>query len=127
MLRMFLQEPGIEECTNLRRVISSGEALSADLVQNFQDHLQADLHNLYGPTEASIDVSFWPCQRPQAQQRLSIPIGRPIANTQLYVLDCHLQPVPMGVIGELYIGGVALARGYWRRAGLTAEKFIPDP
>jgi hypothetical protein len=125
MLQVFLQESGLEDCASLRRVISSGEALSVEVVQKFHDRLPAELHNLYGPTEASIEVSFWPCRRQQV--RASIPIGRPIANTQLYVLDSHLQPVPVSVAGELYIGGVALARGYWRRAGLTAEKFIPNP
>jgi acyl-coenzyme A synthetase/AMP-(fatty) acid ligase len=126
MLSVFLQEAGVEECRSLRRVIASGEALPAPVVENFQRRLRAELHNLYGPTEASIDVSFWACPR-QESDRASIPIGQPIANTQLYILDSHLQPVPVGVSGELYIGGVALARGYWRRAELTAEKFIPDP
>ena len=125
MLAAFLQEAEVERCSSLRRVISSGEALPASVVENFHRWLQADLHNLYGPTEASIEVSFWTCARQQCEQR--VPIGRPIANTQLYVLDAHTQPVPVGVTGELYIGGVGLARGYWRRADLTAEKFIPDP
>ena len=126
MLQVFLQDPEVESCTSLRRVICSGEALPAQLVQDFHRHLRAELHNLYGPTEASIDVSFWACDR-QPEQRTSIPIGKPIANTQLYILDDHLQPVPPGVSGELHIGGVGLARGYWQRAELTAEKFIPDP
>jgi amino acid adenylation domain-containing protein/non-ribosomal peptide synthase protein (TIGR01720 family) len=124
MLRIFLQEPGVEECKSLRRVIASGEALPAPLVESFHARLRAELHNLYGPTEASIDVSSWACTQ---QAGTSVSIGRPIANTQLYILDCRLQPVPVGVIGELYIGGVGLARGYWRRPELTAEKFIPDP
>lgn len=125
MLAAFLQEADVEKCTSLRRVISSGEALPASLAANFHERLQADLHNLYGPTEASIEVSFWTCSKQQHEQ--NVPIGRPIANTQLYVLDAHTQPVPVGVTGELYIGGVSLARGYWRRAELTAEKFIPNP
>jgi amino acid adenylation domain-containing protein len=125
MLQVFLQEPGIERCRSLRRVISSGEALSAPLVQEFQKLLMAELHNLYGPTEASIDVSCWECPRPQKSR--SVLIGRPIANTQLYVLDSHLQPVPAGISGELYLGGAGLARGYWGRAELTAEKFVPNP
>ncbi|HEV2962010.1 MAG TPA: amino acid adenylation domain-containing protein, partial [Candidatus Angelobacter sp.] len=126
MLAVFLQEAEVERCTSLRRVISSGEALPASVVENFHQRLQAELHNLYGPTEASIDVSSWPCERRQPR-RPGVPIGRPIANTQLYILNSHLQPAPVGVMGELYIGGVGLARGYWRRAELTAERFIPDP
>ena len=97
--------------------LGSGEALPAPLAANFHERLQANLHNLYGPTEASIEVSFWTCSRQQHEQ--SVPIGRPIANTQLYVLDAHAQPAPIGVTGELYIAGVGLARGYWRQAGLT--------
>lgn len=124
MLQVFLQEPGVEECSSLRRVISSGEALPVYLAQEFQKRLSADLHNLYGPTEASIDVSYWACPRPMEQR--SVPIGRPITNTQLYILDAHLQPVPVGITGELHIGGAGLARGYWGRAGLTAERFVPD-
>jgi amino acid adenylation domain-containing protein/non-ribosomal peptide synthase protein (TIGR01720 family) len=124
MLRMFLQETGVEGCNTLRRVIASGEALSVPLVENFHKCLRVELHNLYGPTEASIDVSFYECF---STIGTSVPIGRPIANTQLYILDCHLQPLPVGVTGELYVGGVGLARGYWRRAEMTAEKFIPHP
>jgi amino acid adenylation domain-containing protein len=125
MLAMFLQEAGLEDCTGLRRIFSSGEALPADSVHRTHQRLQASLHNLYGPTEASIEVSFWNCSRQQREK--TAPIGRPIANTQLYVLDSNLQLVPVGVAGDLYIGGVALARGYWQRPDLTAEKFIPDP
>src|SRR5205807_5845609 len=99
MLQIFLQEPGVQACASLRRVICSGEALPAQVVQDFHQRLQAELHNLYGPTEASIDVSFWACSR-QPEQETSIPIGRPIANMQLYILDGHLQPVPAGVRGE---------------------------
>jgi len=124
MLQVFLQEKGVEGCGSLRRVISSGEALPLPLVQEFQKRLSAKLHNLYGPTEASIDVSYWECERPM--KRPSVPIGRPIANIELYILDSQLQPVPVGINGELHIGGAGLARGYWGRAELTAEKFIPD-
>ena len=125
MLGMFLQEEDVEDCTNLHRVFSSGEALPLNLVQKFHKRLRSKLHNLYGPTEASIEVSFW--DSAVDREEASVPIGRPIANTQLYILDCHLQPTPIGVTGELHIGGVALARGYWRRPELTAERFIPDP
>lgn len=87
--------------------------------------MDAPLYNLYGPTEAAIDVTAWECSRERGQR--TVPIGRPIANTQIYLLDANLRLLPFGVPGELLIGGVGLARGYCRRPGLTAEKFIPDP
>ncbi|HEY2973281.1 MAG TPA: amino acid adenylation domain-containing protein, partial [Pyrinomonadaceae bacterium] len=125
MLRIFLEEQGLERCNCLRHVICSGEALPLEVQERFFARLDAALYNLYGPTEASIDVTFWACKR-ESDQRI-VPIGRPIANMQIYLLDSHLQPVPIGVPGELHIGGVGLARGYLNRAELTAEKFIPNP
>ncbi|MEH1794706.1 amino acid adenylation domain-containing protein [Nostoc sp.] len=125
MLRVFLQEPNLEDCSCLKRVICSGEALPSDLTQHFFERLNCELHNLYGPTEAAIDVTYWHCL-PQIQQQI-VPIGRPIANTQIYILDQYLQPVPIGIAGELHIGGVGLARGYLNRPELTAEKFISHP
>jgi amino acid adenylation domain-containing protein/non-ribosomal peptide synthase protein (TIGR01720 family) len=125
MMQVFLETHGVERCTSLRRVICSGEALSNELRQRFFARLKAQLHNLYGPTEASVDVTFRECQ--PDEMRTSVPIGRPIANTQIYILDEHLQPVPTGVAGELYIGGVGLGHGYLRRPELTAEKFVPHP
>ncbi|AFZ17608.1 non-ribosomal peptide synthetase [Allocoleopsis franciscana] len=125
MLQVFLEEPRLETCNGLKRVICSGEALPFELTQRFFARLDAELHNLYGPTEAAIDVTFWQCQR--QSERQTVPIGRPIANTQIYILDSHLTPTPIGVPGELYIGGDGLARGYLNRPELTAEKFIPNP
>ncbi|MFP5263075.1 MAG: amino acid adenylation domain-containing protein [Blastocatellia bacterium] len=125
MLQVFLEEESLELCTSLRNVICSGEALPHDLQQRFFEKVQARLHNLYGPTEASIDVSYWPCA--PDSNRLVVPIGRPIANTQLYVLDGGLRPVPIGVAGELYIAGEGLARTYLNRPDMTAEKFLPNP
>jgi amino acid adenylation domain-containing protein len=126
MLQLFVEEPGIEEkCGSLKRVICSGEALPYELQQRFFAKLNAGLHNLYGPTEAAIDVTYWECRRDD--QRQLVPIGRPIANTRMYVLDRHLQPAPIGIPGELHIGGVNVGRGYRNRVELTAEKFIPDP
>ena len=125
MLQIFLDEPELHDCTTLRRVICSGEALPLTLQQRFFDRLDAELHNLYGPTEAAIDVTFWACQR--HSESALVPIGKPIANTQLYVLDGALQPTPIGVPGELHIGGVGVARGYLKRPELNAEKFIADP
>ena len=125
MLQLFLEEPGVAGCSSLRRVICSGEALPFELQQRFFERSQAELHNLYGPTEAAVDVSYWACQR--RSTRRSVPIGRPVANTQLYILDRHQQPVPIGVAGELHIGGVQVGQGYLNRPELTAEKFIDDP
>jgi amino acid adenylation domain-containing protein len=126
MLQVFLDEPGLEEsCRSLRRVLASGEALSYELQERFFRRLSADLLNLYGPTEAAVEVSYWPCERGGA--RRTVPIGYPVANVPLYVLDPAMQPVPVGVPGELYIGGVAVARGYWNRPELTAERFVPNP
>ncbi len=125
MLRIFLEAEGLERCTSLRRVICSGEALPFDLQQRFFERIDAELHNLYGPTEAAVDVSYWEC-RPDSSMTI-VPIGKPVWNTQLYILDSYLQPVPVGVPGELHIGGVQLARGYLKQPELTAQKFIADP
>ncbi|HEY6802577.1 MAG TPA: amino acid adenylation domain-containing protein [Pyrinomonadaceae bacterium] len=125
MLQVFLDQPDLDHCRSLRQVFCSGEALPFNLKEKFHQRLPAALHNLYGPTEAAIDVTFWPSQ-PGGQKRV-VPIGRPIANTEIYLLDSELQPAPIGVAGELFIGGANLARGYLRRADLTAERFVPDP
>ena len=125
MLSIFLETDGLERCRSLRQVFASGEALPFELQQRFFERLGCELHNLYGPTEASVDVTYWAC-RPNSQQPI-VPIGRPIANTQIYVLDTNLEPVPIGVAGELHIGGIGLAQGYLNRPDLTAQKFIPDP
>lgn len=126
MLQVFLQQEALPaSCSSLKRVICSGEPLPSELHRRFFSVLDAELHNLYGPTEASVDVTFWQC-RPQAPSNV-VPIGKPIANTQIYILDTQLQPVPIGVPGELHIGGIGLARGYHNRRELTAEKFIANP
>ena len=125
MLQAFLQEPSAGGCSGLRRVMCSGETLTADLQQRFLSTLDVPLHNLYGPTEAAVDVSFWRCQADAGSG--PVPIGRPIWNTRVYVLDGSLQPVPVGVPGELYIAGAGLARGYLKRPGLSAERFVADP
>ncbi|MDZ8257279.1 non-ribosomal peptide synthetase [Nostoc sp. ChiQUE01b] len=125
MLQVFLEELGLDKCSSIKRVICSGEALSFKLQQKFFTRLDSQLYNLYGPTEAAIDVTFWNCQ---CSSNLPIvPIGRPIANTRIYILDRHLHPVPIGVPGELHIGGVGLARGYLNRPDLSSQKFIPSP
>ncbi|MET0622884.1 MAG: amino acid adenylation domain-containing protein [Pyrinomonadaceae bacterium] len=126
MLQVFVEEGGVERCVSIRQIISSGEALSVSLQQRVQELLpRAELDNLYGPTEAAVDVTRWRCVR--AGGRAVVPIGRPIANVQMYVLDERMEPVPAGILGELYIGGVNVGRGYWRRAALTAERFVPHP
>ncbi len=125
MLQIFLEDAEVHKCMSLRRVICSGEALPYDLQERFFDHLHCQLHNLYGPTEAAIDVTYWQCQPHHPLKK--VPIGRPVANTQLYILDAHLQPVPIGVTGELHIGGVQVGEGYFNKPELTEAKFIPNP
>ncbi len=116
-------EPG--RCPSVRLVFCSGEALPFAFQERFFAKSAAELHNLYGPTEASVDVTHWACER--APSVPVVPIGRPVANTQAYVLDRRLEPCALGVPGRLYLGGVQLARGYLRRPALTAERFVPDP
>ncbi|WP_233602075.1 non-ribosomal peptide synthetase [Corallococcus sp. CA047B] len=126
MLQAFLEEPDVAGCTSLKRVVCSGEALPLELKEQCLRMLPgAGLHNLYGPTEAAVDVTFHACQPNDG--RRSVPIGRPVDNTQIRILDAELQPVPQGAAGELYIGGVQVGRGYLARPSLTAERFIPDP
>ena len=125
LLSVFLEQEGVEDCRELRCVICGGEALNTALRDRFFSRLSAELHNFYGPTEISIDATTWFCGRNGEQG--PVPIGRPIANTQTYILGPHFELMPVGVPGELFIGGVGVARGYWNRPGLTAEKFVPNP
>jgi amino acid adenylation domain-containing protein len=126
LLQAFLEQPGVERCMGLTRVICSGETLPEPLRRSFHERLPGvELHNLYGPTEASVDVTAW---RSGPDDRLPfVPVGRPIANTRVHLLDAHGNLVPPGLPGELCLGGVALARGYLGRPDLTAERFVPDP
>jgi non-ribosomal peptide synthetase component F len=125
MLHAFLLQPEIEACRSLRRVIASGEALTPSLVGAFNRRLDCQLHDLYGPTEAAIEVTAWPC--PQAGEPAVVPIGRPIANSRVLVMDRNHRPSPVGVSGELMLGGLPPCRGYLHRPALTAQQFVPDP
>jgi amino acid adenylation domain-containing protein len=125
MLQAFLAQEGIEHQTNLRFIICGGEAMPAATQAEALARLQgASLQNLYGPTEAAIHVTRWTCR---ADGKSQVPIGRPISGTQTWVLDRNLNPVPPGVAGELYLGGIHLGRGYLNRPSLTAERFIANP
>jgi arthrofactin-type cyclic lipopeptide synthetase B len=126
MLEVFLAHGDVSQAAGLVRVMCSGEALPGSLVRRFKQQLpEIGLYNLYGPTEAAVDVTAWNCARPDVPD--NTPIGKPIANTRMYLLDAQLQPVPLGVVGELFIGGVQVARGYLNRPELTAERFLKDP
>ncbi|MGZ0700663.1 amino acid adenylation domain-containing protein [Pseudomonas piscis] len=128
MLDGFLAYGPTRECASLRQVMCSGEALPGSLVRRFKQQLPGvGLHNLYGPTEAAVDVTAWECAGPLEAIPDNTPIGKPIANTRLYLLDSCLQPAPLGVVGELFIAGVQVARGYLNREQLTAERFLDDP
>jgi amino acid adenylation domain-containing protein len=125
MLRVFLDQNDLQRASRLRHVICSGEALPVDLRETFFRSYRCGLHNLYGPTEAAVDVTYWdarqPCDTP------TVPIGRPVANTQIYILDALGSPTPLGVPGELFIGGIQVGAGYHNRPELTAERFVDDP
>ncbi|HZX83325.1 MAG TPA: amino acid adenylation domain-containing protein, partial [Reyranella sp.] len=124
MLAAFLAEPTAKGI-NLARVFCSGEELPADLRDRFHRTVNAELHNLYGPTEAAVDVSYWPADK--QDRSAPVPIGLPVWNTRLYVLDDRNRPQPPGVAGHLYLAGVQLARGYLGRPDLTEDRFVPDP
>jgi len=110
---------------SVRQIACSGEELPRDLVVTTQEKLPAAaVHNLYGPTEAAVDVSWHACRRGETGP---VPIGGPIANVELHVLDAQRRPVPVGVPGEIYLGGVGLGRGYHGQPALTAERWVPDP
>jgi amino acid adenylation domain-containing protein len=129
MLRIFLQTPGVQSCNaQLRCVICSGEALSVELAEQFFKLLpNVELHNLYGPTEAAVDVTHHQCRAGNHPTRAIVSIGKPIANTQIHILDSNMRLLPVGIAGELHIGGIQVAKGYLNRPELTAERFINDP
>jgi amino acid adenylation domain-containing protein len=126
MLRAFLTDPAAARCITLRDVMASGEALAPDLVAELTRVLPGTrLHNLYGPTECAVDVSYWPCPQSEVAPAV-VPIGKPVSNTRLYVLDSRGEPTPIGVPGELFLAGVQVGLGYHNRPELTAERFVRD-
>ena len=126
MLQAFLQDTASAGCSSLKQVFCSGEALPYDLQRRFFMRIEnAGLYNLYGPTEAAIDVTSWNCERDTHVH--AVPIGRPTANTKVYIVDTSGKRTPLGVPGELWISGVQVARGYIGQPKLTAKHFIDDP
>jgi amino acid adenylation domain-containing protein len=123
-LRLMLADPLLKTCRAVRWVCTGGETMPPDLPSLLSESLDVELYNLYGPTEAAVDTTWWSCRGASAGP---IPIGRPIANVQVYVLDANRRPLPVGLPGDLYVGGAGLARGYLNDPGLTAERFIADP
>ncbi|PXK93626.1 enterobactin non-ribosomal peptide synthetase EntF [Klebsiella variicola] len=124
-----LDADSVAACRTLRRVFCSGEALPTELCREWERLTGAPLHNLYGPTEAAVDVSWYPACGPElaAMTGSSVPIGWPVWNTGLRILDAAMRPVPPGVAGDLYLTGIQLAQGYLGRPDLTASRFIADP
>jgi amino acid adenylation domain-containing protein len=125
LLRLLVEESAFDEGLSLRAVMCGGEALAPQTVTRFQSRCGAKLYNVYGPTEAIIDSTYWLCK--EGNPHSTIPIGGPIPNARIYILEDLLRPLPIGVAGNLHIGGAGLARGYVGCPDLTAEKFIPDP
>jgi amino acid adenylation domain-containing protein len=126
LLRVFLEEPGLERrCRSLRWLFCGGEALGPEVAARFFERLSCDLVDVYGPAEGTITSTFQVCRKAEAGRVTSI--GRPLADIEVYLLDRALEPVPAGVAGELYVGGAGLGRGYLGRPDLTAERFVPHP
>jgi thioesterase domain-containing protein/acyl carrier protein len=134
LLEALVEEPGLEECRELRTIITGGEVLMSDLKERVVRRVPgAELYNFYGPTEATINASVWRCERREegreegGEEGQRVPIGRPVSNVEVYLLDREMEVVGVGVAAELYIGGAGLARGYVERAEQTAERFVPHP
>ncbi|MBC8953654.1 non-ribosomal peptide synthase/polyketide synthase [Xenorhabdus sp. PB62.4] len=126
VLTTFLKESDVAHCVTLKHLFCSGEALHPITVKHCQALMPwVRIYNLYGPTEAAIDVTYWHC--PDNFDGQVVPIGKPITNSRIYLLDNQQRPVPLGAVGELYIGGVGVARGYLNQPELTAERFLADP
>ncbi|NOX38151.1 MAG: amino acid adenylation domain-containing protein [Calditrichaeota bacterium] len=127
----FLVEQDLQVPESVRKILVGGEAPSVDRVKQLVDRVTHPIlfENVYGPTETTITVTGCELRIPEDVDALngSVPIGTPIDNVRVYLLDRHLRPVPPGAFGELYVGGVSVARGYWKRPDITAERFLPDP
>ncbi|MEV0299405.1 non-ribosomal peptide synthase/polyketide synthase, partial [Nocardia sp. NPDC050710] len=124
MLAVFVADAAAARCQSLRMVFASGEALPPKPAHRLRELTGAALHNLYGPTEAAVDVTY---HQVVAADTETVPIGAPVFNTQVYVLDSRLRPAPVGVAGELYLAGTQLARGYVARPDLTSDRFVANP
>ncbi|WP_460064899.1 non-ribosomal peptide synthase/polyketide synthase [Pseudomonas sp. S2_H08] len=128
LLQQFLEVAEVGECSSLTDVFCGGGALTAALVRCVRERLpQVRLHNVYGPTEATVDSTVWTLEANSPVPQGAPPIGKPLCNTRVYILDTHQQPTPWGVVGEMYLGGVQVARGYLNQPELTAERFLDDP
>ena len=125
LLSLLVDDETFTACPTLRRVFCGGEAMPSGLMERFLDRSDAELVNVYGPTEATVWATAWVCRRSERAEMP--PIGRPLDNVRCYVLDAGRRPVPVGTVGELFIGGAQLAIGYHNRPDLTAERFLPDP
>ena len=126
LFQILLEAGPVTQCRTLRHVFCGGEAMAPSLIRRFYSCLpQAQLHNVYGPTEASMHVTHWKC--PRSDQDATVPIGKPVGNTQVHIIDREMEPVPIWVWGQLVISGAGLARGYLGRPELTAERFLPNP
>jgi amino acid adenylation domain-containing protein len=125
MLEAVVEVAGFAMLTSLRRVFTAGEVLDAGLARRFHAQSAAELINGYGPTETTVYSTYWRCD--PAAIRPVVPIGRPLANTRVWILDPHGAPVPIGVPGEIHVAGDGVARGYLGRSELTAQRFVPDP
>ncbi|HEY7418361.1 MAG TPA: amino acid adenylation domain-containing protein, partial [Ktedonobacteraceae bacterium] len=125
LLRVFLEQPDLSSCASVRHVYAGAEPLPFELWQRYRQRFSAPLHNVYGPTETTIDATCWSATVDSGEQR--VLIGRPLSQVEVYLLDASGQPVPIGVPGEIYLGGAGLARGYLHRPELTAERFVPHP
>lgn len=126
ILRLFLEQENLaKKCASLKTLTCGGEAMTPDLVALFHQKLTARLYNLYGPTETAVSICYYRCEPGDSSP--TVPIGRPMSNVRLYILDAGKNLLPPGMPGELYIGGAAVGSGYWNRPELTAERFVPDP